>query len=105
MSISRRTLLSTVSGVALGAALPVGTATADDSDDVTVGPLMPRPATAGDGDVRSLNGTWDFTLASSIDDQSNEWREEVVPGQWGYDDGGPDEWYPLEGQLGFRLMA
>lgn len=100
--ISRRTLLSTVSGVALGTALPVGTATADDdSDNATVGPLTPRPATAGDGYVRSLNGTWDFTLASSIDDQSNEWREEEVPGQWGYDDGGPDEWYPPEGQLGW----
>ncbi|ADB61987.1 Beta-galactosidase [Haloterrigena turkmenica DSM 5511] len=104
--ISRRTLLSSVPGAAIGAALPIGTASArDDGDDESLGRLTPRPATTGDGDVRSLNGTWEFALSTTIDDQGAEWREAEVPGQWGYSESaipeGPAEWYPPEGQLGW----
>lgn len=104
--LGRRTLLSAVSGAAIGAALPAGTASAqDDGDDPSMGVLTPRPSTTGDGDVRLLNGRWEFTLSTTIDDQSAEWREAEVPGQWGYGKSsipeGPGEWYPPEGQLGW----
>jgi beta-galactosidase len=67
--ISRRTVLSTISGVTLGAALPLGTNAASVQDgstptDASVG-FIPMPDTTTVGGQQSLNGTWDFTLASS----------------------------------------
>ncbi len=76
--VGRRTLLSAVSGVAIGAALPTGTASARVEGGAPVEPLTPRPATTGDGDVRSLNGAWEFALSSSETPPTSAERR-VVP--------------------------
>ncbi|WP_246999743.1 glycoside hydrolase family 2 TIM barrel-domain containing protein [Halosolutus gelatinilyticus] len=66
-SLHRRTVLSAVSGAALGATLPIGGASVapvNEYDDVLSSiQLTPRPATTDAGGTRSLNGTWEFALS------------------------------------------
>ncbi|MFC6727111.1 glycoside hydrolase family 2 TIM barrel-domain containing protein [Natronoarchaeum mannanilyticum] len=58
-----------MSGVALGTALPIGASAAQATEEYEAAKssveLTPRPDQADVGGTRSLNGTWDFTLAGS----------------------------------------
>ncbi len=84
-------MLSAASGIALGATLPAGSASAqtlDEYDDVLSSiQLTPRPATTDVGGTQSLNGTWDFTLSPSEEPPSSSARR-VTPDLSGTDNDG-----------------
>lgn len=67
ISVGRRTVLSALSGVALGTVLPVrssAVSTTDEHQEIqSVARLTPRPAETDVGGMQSLSGTWDFTHA------------------------------------------
>jgi len=106
LTVHRRQFLAGVSGVAFGAAMTIDGAAAAAGDYADVAEsvrLTPEPAATDVGGARSLSGTWDFTLAGGDAPPTEEdWDEEPVPGQWGYD-GFEDlgDWYPPEGQRGW----
>lgn len=65
--VRRRTVLSGISGLALGSMLSTGTAAAQTQFESLKSEvaLTPRPDSASTGGIESLDGTWDFTLSTS----------------------------------------
>ncbi|WP_188148855.1 glycoside hydrolase family 2 TIM barrel-domain containing protein [Haloferax sp. AS1] len=72
-ALTRRSMLSAMSGITLGTMLPVGASaaptSAQSSEDYeaikAAATLTPRPTGSADGGTESLNGTWDFALSRS----------------------------------------
>jgi beta-galactosidase len=68
-SLSRRTVLSAVSGVTLGSMLPIGATSAQIPEKfqnvLSSHRLTPQPAATNGGGTQSLNGIWDFALSTS----------------------------------------
>lgn len=111
-SVERRTVLKSVAGLGVASVIAPTVSARSDSVDRYEGLISstehtPRPSSGGKGDVRiSLNGTWDFVLASAGSPPTDtKWESATVPGQWDYDGfetlEDPSEWYPPEGMDGW----
>jgi hypothetical protein len=94
-SLTRRSVLAGVSGIALGTALPTGSVSAQSleayDDELSAARLTPRPAETDLGGTESLNGAWEFALSSTeapptqsagrvIPDQSSAGNDGAVGG-------------------------
>ena len=70
-TLRRRSVLTAISGVALGSMLPSTTVGAQEADEYEsmreAVKLTPRPDGTTVGGTESLNGTWDFTLSTDTE--------------------------------------
>ncbi|WP_459891305.1 glycoside hydrolase family 2 protein [Halostagnicola bangensis] len=114
-AVSRRMMLSSVSGVALSAIVAPSVGARDrtpvEADEVlssfngdTVPSVSLTPQPAETERRQSLNGEWEFTERAGTDiPETDDWGSEDVPGQWRWDEILEDEseWYPPDDASGW----